>query len=255
MAFTLQDVFLRMISGGFRFPLGLYYKMLWRLNVPLFGFYSSWRLPSNERFRPDAKLLQQELKQPRFQIVESEFWWLPGVGYRKRYCLYKLPDKQEEEWFDEVNWRGIRKSWSNGEYQVISSNPTHGYRCASACEDDDFYCNPVNVDARIPDLSCTHELHYLRPLLAALQIELVGEDTYLGRPVALLRGVPRPAAERENPPFLVGWFGPEDWWLVADYYDLALDMREGLLLNYQGHVKEGLCCINRYLPCRFVSSG
>ena len=68
MAFTLQDVFLRMVSGGFRFPLGLHYKMLWRLNVPLFGFYSSWRLPSNEGFRPDAKLLQQELKQPRFQI-------------------------------------------------------------------------------------------------------------------------------------------------------------------------------------------
>ena len=132
-------------------------------------------------------------------------------------------------------------------FRRISYNTTHEYRCASTCEDDNFYCNPVNVDARIPDLSCTHELHYLRPLLAALQIELVGEGTYLGLPVALLRGVPRPAAEREDPPFLVGWFGPEDWWLVADYYDLALDMREGLLLNYQGHVKEGILVESRII--------
>jgi hypothetical protein len=254
MAIALQDVFIRMVSGSFRFSFGLHFKSLWRLNVPLFGFYSSWRLPSEHRPRPDPQLLQQELLQPRFQIAESEFWWLPGVGYRKRYCLYTLPDKQREEWFDTVNWRGIKKVWDKGIYQVVSSKPIHEYRCPST-EGDEFYCNPVNVDARIPDLSFTHELYHLRPLLAAVQIELVGEGTYLGRPVALLRGVPKPLAELENPPFLTGWSGPEDWWLIADYYDLILDIREGLLLHYWGHVKEGILVESKILELDTSNEG
>ncbi len=248
MNITLQDVILRMVSGGFRFNLGLYFKSLWRLNEPLFGFYSGWRLPlpSGERLGLDPQALEQELGHPRFQVAESEFWWLPGVGYRKKYRLYSLPNKQGEEWFDHVNWRGIKRFCTGREFQVVSSKPVENYRCESPYVDDDFYCNPVNADAHTPDLSGTQEFHYLRPLLAAIKIELVGEGTYLDRPVVLLRGVPRPEAELEQLP-LVGWFGPEDWWLIADYYEMALDMREGLLLHYRGLVKEGVLVEARIL--------
>lgn len=109
-------------------------------------------------------------------------------------------------------------------------------RCESPDGVDAFYCDPVNVRARHPNLTIVNEHHYLRPLALDLKLEVIGACSHLGRPAVLVRGVPRTIEEQDEMLWVDWWGAPEDWWLVCDYYELAIDMESGLLLYYRGVV-------------------
>lgn len=108
--------------------------------------------------------------------------------------------------------------------------------CESPDGVDAFYCDPVNVRARHPNLTIVNEHHYLRPLVLDLKLEVLGECSHLGRPAVLVRGVPRTIEEQDEMLWVDWWGAPDDWWLVCDYYELAIDMKSGLLLYYRGVV-------------------
>ncbi|MFC6919525.1 hypothetical protein [Meiothermus taiwanensis] len=108
--------------------------------------------------------------------------------------------------------------------------------CDSPDGVDAFYCDPVNVRARRPNLTIVNEHHYLRPLALDLKLEVLGECSHLGRPAVLVRGVPRTIEEQDEMLWVDWWGAPDDWWLVCDHYELAIDMESGLLLYYRGVV-------------------
>jgi len=245
--FNLQEVLLRMITRPLNYAEGVYYKIRWEKDAGLWDVIRA-RLPrDHDKITPypagEMAEKHEFILGPRGKhVIESEFWWKPGVACRKKSHSYRT-DKHSSFASDEVYYSD-RKKILDEQGRVESVMPyeqayglkTGAYLCASENTDDAFFCDPVNVMARYPDLTIVNEHHYLRPLALDLKLEVLGEGSHLGRTAVLVKGVPRTPEEQEELVW-VGWWGvPDDWWLVCDYYEMALDMESGLLLYYRGVV-------------------
>ncbi|GIW29219.1 MAG: hypothetical protein KatS3mg070_2582 [Meiothermus sp.] len=299
----------------FHFPAtGVYYKIRWEEDTGLWAVTTA-RLPrDNDKITPyqsgaAERNLEVKLRPPGKNVIESQFWFKPGVGYRTKSLRYSSHESGFQGHSDEAFYKDVEKYFDeHGQVKTqidrrqreelrregmkflaasmlreikharaairppqvgieISVDETSDeineeverilkplldpqnqlnrsvvsmedvYRCRSQDPADAFYCDPVNVRARHPNLTIVNEHFYLRPMAKDLKLEVLGECSHLGRPAVLVRGVPRITDEEEDAIFWVGWWGvPDDWWLVCDYYELAIDMESGLLLYYRGVV-------------------